>query len=162
MAELSQVKWGAVCVTKCVLKQRSKRETCECTPSRVCTYCVTSNPTHPSYSRRHSDVPGRATLFCVWRVHVIWHGNVHTCVYSDEDGRETYRHVRSCSRISRIVPGDGRVTSAATLTWPPGWRVSLTLSEICAARYLSSWRFRSGCRAKRHLFPFFTPHKKIS
>lgn len=87
---------------------------------------------------------------------------VHACVYSDEDGRGTYRHVRSCSRISRIVPEeDGRVTSAATLTWPPGWRVGLTLSEICAARYLSSWRFRPECLTKRHLFPFFTPHKKI-
>lgn len=71
MAQLSQVKWGAVCVTRCVLKQRRKRETCECTPSRVCTYYVTSNPTHPSYSRRHSDVPRRATLSCVWRVHMI-------------------------------------------------------------------------------------------
>lgn len=35
-----------------------------------------------------------------------------------------------------------------------GWRVGLTLSEICAARYLSSWRFRPECLAKRHLFPF--------
>lgn len=137
MVQLSQVKWGAVCVTRCVLKQRRKRETCECTPSRVCTYYVTSNPTHPSYSRRHSDVPRRATLSCVWRVHMIRQRQC-TRVYVQRRGWS--RNVQARALLLQDIPDSPRGMAVwhqpRHLTWPPGWRVGLTLSEICVARYI--------------------------
>lgn len=155
------------CATRWVLKQRGGGEERECTPWRVCTYYVTSNPTHPSYDVdvgaqtfpdvRHSSVWTRACGKTRWCTHVYI-----TYIHIATRTVGKYRHARSRSRISRVVSRDGRVASAARLTWPPGWHVALTLSEICAGRYLSSWRFRPGCRAKRHLFPFFTPYKKIS
>jgi hypothetical protein len=42
------------------IKKRGRKR--ECTPRCVCAYYITSNQTHPSYSRRHSDARSRDTL----------------------------------------------------------------------------------------------------
>lgn len=118
----------------CIKTKRWRGEERERTPWRACTYYVTSNPTHPSYSRRRSDVPRTCSTPVCGHVHVVRHDDVHTYRWIHTVTRTvgTHRHARPRSRISRVVPRDGRVASAARLTWPPGWRVALTLSEICA------------------------------
>jgi len=84
--------------------------------------------------------------------------------------RRAYAYVRQVRHVRSLplqdIPGRPqgwpRDTSRDTdVTLGRVTHVALTLSEICAARHLSSWRFRAETsRPQRHSFPFFV--QKIS